>query len=95
MIEWMETERGYVLVMDRQEGSKDIFQTMDSGTLNVTEAKLVFLQIAEATLYCHDKGVVHNDIHACNVLLDRENLQAKLIDFGASTMIKVRFFTLD
>uniref|UniRef100_H2ZGG8 non-specific serine/threonine protein kinase n=1 Tax=Ciona savignyi TaxID=51511 RepID=H2ZGG8_CIOSA len=52
-----------------------------------------FLQIVEAVRHCHANGVVHRDIKDENVLLNLHTSEAKLIDFGCGTMLKVRIET--
>lgn len=47
------------------------------------EAKLFFKTIAETLRYLHEQNIVHRDIKAENILLNR-NKQLKLIDFGFS-----------
>eukprot|EP00188_Purpureofilum_apyrenoidigerum_P002177 Plantae.Rhodophyta-Purpureofilum_apyrenoidigerum.ctg23194.p1 GENE.Plantae.Rhodophyta-Purpureofilum_apyrenoidigerum.ctg23194~~Plantae.Rhodophyta-Purpureofilum_apyrenoidigerum.ctg23194.p1 ORF type:complete len:425 (+),score=61.15 Plantae.Rhodophyta-Purpureofilum_apyrenoidigerum.ctg23194:156-1430(+) len=45
------------------------------------EAREIFVQIAEAVAYCHQKGIYHRDIKLENVLL-AEDGRVKLTDFG-------------
>ena len=51
--------------------------------LQESEAKLFLKVIAEATQYLHRRNIVHRDIKAENILLNRHR-QLKLIDFGFS-----------
>lgn len=44
-----------------------------NGRMNENEACRVFSQILAAVHYCHRKGVVHRDLKAENLLLDRNN----------------------
>ena len=52
---------------------------------------LVFYEIAEALKYMHSKGVLHNDLRTCNVLMQRDTSDGEihpiLIDFGKSRSI--------
>jgi len=41
--------------------------------MNEDEARRVFNQIVQAVHYCHRNGVVHRDLKAENLLLDRNN----------------------
>lgn len=44
-----------------------------NGRMNEDEARRVFNQIVHAVHYCHRNGVVHRDLKAENLLLDRNN----------------------
>ncbi|KAG9284198.1 hypothetical protein G9A89_002858 [Geosiphon pyriformis] len=57
---------------------------VDERGLNEDQARIIFLQIAEAVRYLHnDMGLVHKDIKLDNILLDSEG-NWKLGDFGLS-----------
>ncbi|KAJ2444417.1 Serine/threonine protein kinase [Coemansia sp. RSA 2440] len=45
----------------------------------------LFLQLVAAIAHCHKHGVYHRDIKPENVLVSRDGLNVKLIDFGLST----------
>ncbi|KAJ2540752.1 Serine/threonine protein kinase, partial [Coemansia sp. RSA 1933] len=45
----------------------------------------LFLQLVSALQHCHKQGVYHRDIKPENVLVSRDGLNVKLIDFGLST----------
>ncbi|KAJ1729783.1 Serine/threonine protein kinase [Coemansia biformis] len=45
----------------------------------------LFLQLASAIAHCHNNGVYHRDIKPENVLVSRDGLNVKLIDFGLAT----------
>ncbi|KAJ4849450.1 hypothetical protein Tsubulata_013948, partial [Turnera subulata] len=55
------------------------------------EARVMFRQLMQAILYCHDMGVVHRDIKPENILLATDassSLLIKLADFGVATFIQ-------
>lgn len=55
------------------------------------QAAQCMLQIVNAVMYCHNKGVVHRDLKPENVLYeDRKSSTLKLIDFGLSQIYNTR-----
>ncbi len=54
-----------------------------NGRMGEDEARRLFGQILLAVHYLHRKGVVHRDLKAENLLLDKHN-NIKLADFGFS-----------
>lgn len=89
MVDWFEWDTDYILVMERPDPVTDIFEAVGSHGLPEMIVRRVFRQVAEATLHCHDNGIAHRDIKDTNVLFNPKTLEAKLIDFGVSTWVKV------
>lgn len=55
------------------------------------EKSNVLCVIKIGMIYLHDKGVLHRDLKAQNVLLDK-SLDVKLSDFGLALFKQVFFF---
>lgn len=53
-------------------------------SLSPPEFQHYFKQLIKALAYVHSKEVVHRDLQFHNVLIDKQNKQATLIDFGES-----------
>src|SRR5690242_15479441 len=43
-----------------------------------------FKQIVDAVAFMHNRGVIHRDLKLSNILLNREETDVKIIDFGNS-----------
>lgn len=54
---------------------------------DVSECVRILKQIGETLLFLHDKGYLHSDLKGNNVVLDSENHDLVLIDFGKSKRI--------
>lgn len=67
---------------------------MDKGKQSEDEARRLFQQIVSAVAYCHASGVVHRDLKAENLLLDKEN-NIKLIGRVSHRNFFKRCFCLD
>jgi len=64
----------------------------DQKVLSPQEVIRFGIQICQALMYSHQKGVIHRDIKARNVMLTAEN-QAKVVDFGIARAIDAREIT--
>jgi serine/threonine-protein kinase len=64
------------------EGETLTSRIVRAGPLGSREAARIIQEIAWALAYAHGAGVVHRDVKADNVLLDRASGRAMLTDFG-------------
>ncbi|XP_042203399.1 serine/threonine-protein kinase SIK3-like isoform X4 [Homarus americanus] len=79
----METERMIYLVTEYASCGELFDYVAAHGKMSEREARTKFMQIVAALRYCHKRGIVHRDLKAENLLLDKE-LNIKLADFGFS-----------
>lgn len=54
---------------------------LESGPLNIDEAKDIVSQVAEGLKVAHEKGIIHRDIKPANIMLTEKG-QVKITDFG-------------
>jgi serine/threonine protein kinase len=57
------------------------------GVLEIDEARDVLEQVASAVASAHDKGIVHRDIRAGNVLYEQDSGRVFLSDFGIAAIL--------
>ncbi|XP_061401261.1 uncharacterized protein LOC133337013 [Musca vetustissima] len=83
LYEVMQSETMIYLVTEYAANGEIFDHLVDNGRMKEPEAARVFSQLVSAVQYCHRKGVVHRDLKAENVLLDKD-MNIKLADFGFS-----------
>ena len=82
-----ETDTAWILVMDLADGGALFEHIINSGKpINEDEASDYILQVAEALMHMHRRGLVHGDVKPENLLLcsskSDKNASIKLCDFG-------------
>lgn len=59
-------------------------------TLADTEIRFYLHELLKALDYCHSMGIMHRDVKPSNVMIDHENRQLKLIDWGLAEFYRPR-----
>jgi len=67
----------------------DLWKLVKSGhDLNYDELMKILFQILNAVKYIHSKNVLHRDLKSGNILLNRQNYQIKICDFGLARTVE-------
>lgn len=85
-----EDENFVHLLMELCAGGELFHQIEKYGRFSEYEARILFRQLMEVVMYCHDNGIIHRDLKPENILLvSKSSLSPiKLADFGLATYIK-------
>ena len=92
--EFYELRDEFVLVFERPSPCSDLNEFFKkSGGFSKDLVRNFFCQMVGTVKSCYDHGIVHRDIKLQNILVNLEQLQLKLIDFGCSAFVKNEDYT--
>lgn len=78
-------EYGILVVMEYFPSKTLEEKMLENGIFSVRDMKSVILQIAKGVSTIHDIGIVHRDLSANNILIDKSG-RVKITDFGIARM---------
>ncbi|NWY34537.1 PIM3 kinase, partial [Pheucticus melanocephalus] len=94
LLDWFEVPKGFALLMERLQRCQGLWCLLhERQFLTEPVAWGLFRQVLEAVWRCSSRGVLHRHIKAENVPVDLATGEAKLIDFGCSTILRDTFYT--
>ena len=76
----------YYMVLEYIDGQSLESFLKSQAPLTLPQTLALFRQIASATQYAHDHGLIHRDIKPANILLDKQG-QVYLADFGIAQIV--------
>lgn len=95
LYESLEDENNHYLVMEYAEGDNLLQYINTDGKLAEPLARQYFIQLISVVEYLHkEKNIIHRDLKAENVLLDR-HYNIRLIDFGLSNSFSLDHTNLE
>lgn len=94
LIDWYERSDSFIIVMERPEAVKDLFDFItEKAVLEEKLSRLFFRQVVETVSACHKAGVIHRDIKDENILVDMRTYTLKIVDFGSGAHMKESAYT--
>lgn len=78
------------MAMELLEGRTLQQKLEEEGPLPAAEVLVIGIQLAEALDYAHEKGVIHRDVKADNIVVTGRDGRVKLTDFGIARLRQAR-----
>lgn len=84
--ESFEDEKNYYIVLELCKGGELFDRIIQNNYYGEEEARIIFVQIMKALIYCHNNGISHRDLKPENFLMlnPTDPYSIKVIDFGLS-----------
>lgn len=95
LLDWNDKGDYYIMVLERPDPCEDLFNFVQThgGRLDEELARLVMWQAITAAYVSCQRGVFHRDIKQENLLINRDTLEVKLIDFGCGDLLQSAEYT--
>ncbi|XP_067314685.1 serine/threonine-protein kinase pim-2-like [Pseudorasbora parva] len=89
LLEWQDDPDHYIMILERPLSYMDMFGFMKfhGGFLDEGTARQVMRQVIYGANICCERGVFHRDIKLENLLINKDTLEVKMIDFGCGALI--------
>ncbi|KAL1255735.1 hypothetical protein QQF64_013796 [Cirrhinus molitorella] len=89
-LDWKDLGEYYIMILERPIPCKDLFDFVQShgGRIDEDMARVVMRQVTQAAYMSCQHGVLHRDIKQENLLINKDTLEVKLIDFGYGDLLQ-------
>ncbi len=84
--DYHEDDGTFYIAMQHIDG-KNVRELVDGRPLELTTALKIEIQVCDALAYAHSKNIIHRDIKAGNVMVNK-NGQVKILDFGLAKLLR-------
>ncbi len=77
------------MVLENSSGTNLAAAIQANETLSASSVKQIFVALADALIYCHERGIFHRDLKPENILFTKvvgKSTTVQLIDFGIATV---------
>ncbi|KAJ7996506.1 hypothetical protein DPEC_G00237760 [Dallia pectoralis] len=71
----------------------DLMNTTTQGAIREEFVRPIWKQAVLACRHCRDRGVLHRDVKAQNLLLQLDTFTVKLVDFGCSDLLQEELYS--
>ncbi|XP_054146598.1 serine/threonine-protein kinase pim-1-like [Melozone crissalis] len=94
LLDWFEVPEAFALLMERLQRCQHLWYFLhERQFLTEPVARGLFCQVLEAVRCCSSRSVLCHHIKAENALIDLATGEAKLLNFGCSTILQDTFYT--
>ncbi|KAL0180283.1 hypothetical protein M9458_025725, partial [Cirrhinus mrigala] len=95
LLDWKDLGEYYIMVLERPVPCEDVFDFMQrhGGSVDEETARVIVRQATQAALVSCQRGVLHRDIKLENLLINKNTLEVKLIDFGCGDLLQSTAYT--
>uniref|UniRef100_A0A8C2K9J1 non-specific serine/threonine protein kinase n=1 Tax=Cyprinus carpio TaxID=7962 RepID=A0A8C2K9J1_CYPCA len=95
LLDWKDVGEYYIMVLERPVPCEDLldFVQRHGGRIDEVLARVIMQQATQAAYMTCQRGVLHRDIKQENLLINKDTLEVKLIEFGCGDLLQTMAYT--
>lgn len=95
LMDWKDLGEYYIMILERPIRCEVLFDFVQHHGSRIDEdlARVVMRQATQAAYMSCQRGVLHQDIKKENLLINKDTLEVKLIDFGCGDLLQCASYT--